>query len=128
MRCQLCKKPLSSAQVWRGNQFCSKSCARRADWAKRERADRMTSGGYAYVKVDGKWVLEHRYVMSQVLGRPLERHEKVIHKDRNHLNNDPTNLELWRVRLRDPSGVRAADYHCPGCRCFEPPKVRYISS
>lgn len=128
MMCPICNRPLTPAQQWRGNEYCSKSCARRADWAKRERSDRMISGGYAYVRVEGRWILEHRHVMSQVLGRPLERHEKVIHKDNNHLNNDPANLELWRVKKRDPLGVRAADYHCPGCRCLEPPKVRYISS
>lgn len=87
----------------------------------------MTSGGYIYVKVEGAWKLEHRYVMEQTLGRPLERHEKVIHKDDDHGNNDPANLELWRVKKKDPSGVRAADYHCAGCRCFDAPKVRYTA-
>jgi hypothetical protein len=88
----------------------------------------MHSGGYIYVKVDGRWVLEHRHIMSVAIGRPLERHEKVIHKDGNHLNNDPKNLELWKVRKRDPSGVLAADYHCSGCRCFDKPKVKYAGS
>lgn len=126
MTCQRCNKPLSPQQQWRKNRFCSKSCARLADWEKRERNDRMVSGGYAYVRVEGRWVLEHRHLMEQTLGRPLERHEKVIHKDRDHLNNAAENLELWRVKKKDPSGVRAADYHCPGCRCFEKPRVRYL--
>ena len=39
-----------------------------------------------------------------------------------HLNgvrsdNRLENLELWK--LSQPSGVRQADYHCPGCRCEE---------
>lgn len=87
----------------------------------------MHSGGYVYVKVEDRWVLEHRWVMSQILGRELERHEWVRHLDGDHTNNVPKNLELRRNRKRDPSGVRAADYHCPGCRCFETPRVRYSS-
>lgn len=39
-------------------------------------------------------VLEHRYVMSQYLGRLLTKEEKVHHKDENKLNNDISNLEL----------------------------------
>lgn len=85
----------------------------------------MSSGGYIYIKIDEKWVLEHRHVMAETLGRPLERHERVVHKDDDNTNNDPANLELWRLRKRDPLGVRAADYHCAGCRCFDAPKVRY---
>lgn len=38
--------------------------------------------------------LEHRYVMAQILGRPLEVWEVVHHKDGNKLNNAPNNLEL----------------------------------
>jgi hypothetical protein len=88
----------------------------------------MRSGKYVYVRVEGKWILEHRHMMSIMLGRPLGRHEKVRHLDGNLTNNDPANLELRMVRQKDPSGIRAADYHCPGCRCFEAPRVRYVPS
>jgi len=43
---------------------------------------------------EGKYCLEHRYVMAQTLGRPLEKWECVHHKDGNKLNNKPDNLEL----------------------------------
>jgi hypothetical protein len=39
-------------------------------------------------------ILEHRYVMSQQLGRLLLDSELVHHKDENKLNNHPDNLEL----------------------------------
>jgi hypothetical protein len=40
------------------------------------------------------YVLEHRLVMAQHLGRPLSRNETVHHKDTNALNNDFSNLQL----------------------------------
>lgn len=40
------------------------------------------------------YILEHRYIMSEMLGRPLTDDEIVHHKDGNKLNNSPGNLEL----------------------------------
>lgn len=39
----------------------------------------------------------HRYVMAQILGRPLETSEQVHHRDGNRMNNDPSNLELRKL-------------------------------
>jgi hypothetical protein len=65
------------------------------------------------------WVLEHRYVLEQLLGRTLLPTETVHHKDGNRAHNDPSNLELW-VKPQ-PTGVRVSDliaycvqYHRPG--------------
>jgi hypothetical protein len=45
---------------------------------------------------DGSWrrVYQHREVMEQKLGRPLEPWENVHHLDGDKANNDPANLEL----------------------------------
>lgn len=53
------------------------------------------------------YVMEHRYVMGQALGRPLVRTENVHHLDGDRSNNDPSNLELWT--RPQPTGVRVED-------------------
>ena len=104
-------------------RFCSKQCwgeARLPNGTTRVNAD-----GYVRVKVPrglsekagwrGRWMPEHRYVMTQMLGRPLDRAEQVHHKNGVKDDNRPENLELWD--RTQPAGVRVSDYHCPGCQC-----------
>lgn len=71
-----------------------------------------SNSGYVWVKspqaVGHKgWILEHRLVMSEILGRPLYADEIVHHKDGDRTNNDPSNLEL--CVKRQPPGQRVVD-------------------
>lgn len=54
----------------------------------------ITSSGYREIFVDGKRILEHRYVAAQKIGRPFRKGEIVHHIDGNKLNNHPDNLQV----------------------------------
>lgn len=52
-------------------------------------------------------IMEHRHVMQQALGRPLERHENVHHRNGDRADNRLENLELWSTM--QPTGQRVID-------------------
>lgn len=54
-----------------------------------------------------KYLFEHRLVMEQMIGRPLEDYETVHHKNGRRDDNSPDNLELWVVPPR--KGQRVED-------------------
>ena len=71
---------------------------------------RNAGSGYLAEKIEtGQWVMQHRLVMSRKLGRDLEPHERVHHRNAIRSDNDPDNLELWTVKHKDPPGARVVD-------------------
>jgi hypothetical protein len=70
--------------------------------------------GYRLISVSGRRIKEHRYVMEQMIGRPLHSYETVHHKNGNKLDNRPENLEIWVGN----HGNGASEAHCPTCTCF----------
>ncbi|WNI19223.1 HNH endonuclease [Actinacidiphila sp. ITFR-21] len=67
---------------------------------------RISAPGHPNVNRHGR-ILEHRKVLADRLGRPLQPGENAHHKNGNRLDNRSENLEL-RVTSQ-PSGQRAAD-------------------
>lgn len=64
--------------------------------------------GYIALRIDGKYVYEHRYLMERMIGRKLERNELVHHKNHDKTDNRPENLELT---TRDKHGKYHAIEH-----------------
>jgi ribosome-binding protein aMBF1 (putative translation factor) len=93
--------------------------------------------GYRKIKVgkghpgadDHGYILEQRHVMQEKLGRPLTSFEYVHHKNGDRTDNRLENLELFNQNTnegaaKDPTGIRASDYHCYGCQCELDNKVQ----
>lgn len=129
-KCRHCEKLFVPTKKSAG-LFCSKKCF--YEFRCPVGSTFVTTQGYVVEKVPegtpgktivtgtqapGRWMFQHRHVMQQKLGRPLQDSETVHHKNANKQDNAPDNLELWNGKSH-PKGVKAGDYHCPGCRCFD---------
>ncbi|MBZ6385097.1 HNH endonuclease [Pantoea piersonii] len=62
------------------------------------RGFRINSAGYKeFTRGEHKGRSEHVVIMEAIIGRRITRNEHVHHKDRNKLNNHPSNLQLLTI-------------------------------
>jgi hypothetical protein len=98
------------------DRFCSLSCTGKSahdTQFKRRSGKFLDKSGYVMLNPVGRTRKnsyqqpEHRAVMERMLGRKLEAHETVHHKNGIRHDNRPENLELWSGR--HGRGQRATD-------------------
>jgi len=103
--CSNCKKVFLGHRSGKTNlKFCSQKCS--IEYMKGKNSPfynggTITAQGYKAVKVGEKYILEHRLIMEEFLGRKLVENEVVHHIDENKLNNNIENLKLMDRKEHD---------------------------
>jgi hypothetical protein len=104
--CQYCQKTFYVYPYRKsGAAFCSRACGSLSKTGKNHNAWKggrnKMKNGYIRIRVDKKYMYEHRFVMEKHLGRPLQQKEVVHHIDGDRTNNRIENLCLMPKKKHD---------------------------
>ena len=55
----------------------------------------LTLTGYVKLKIGGRWIFEHRYIVEKFIGRELSSEEVIHHINKNKQHNNLDNLWLF---------------------------------
>lgn len=108
-------------------RFCGKRCAGLALNPRKEAGE--FAARYRQINTpDGRKMLEHRWVMEQVLGRQLLPTEQVHHINHDRLDNRPENLEVVTAAEHGQRHtIRATTKPCVICgQVFTPHKTKRV--
>ena len=108
--CKHCGKAFSS-QPYRNVVMCSAECVKASRSVRRAKDSVgwyiQAKSGYVVRSFQGRTQLQHRYIMEQHLGRPLEPFENIHHVNGVKDDNRIENLEIWITK--QPQGQRTED-------------------
>ena len=113
-KCECGNEVIASTSALRSGKHKSCGCIRKGEENHNWKGGKITTP-IGYVKQyspqhpnnNAKYVLEHRLVMEEMIGRYLESNEEVHHKNGIRNDNSKENLELW-VKSQPP-GQRVDD-------------------
>lgn len=115
--CGYCQKEFITKK--KTSKYCSFSCAGKVNvtLVKNHRGNtnsgalhwnwkggrKVTGSLYRQIKIDDKWLYEHRVIAEEYLGRKLLPREQVHHINMNHMDNRIENLivvtDSWHTKL-----------------------------
>jgi len=98
-KCRFCKLQIPKTQSHL-SKFCNRLCFKQ--WFIKSNNPMWKGGttfhrGYRYIRINGKYIREHRFIIEKHIGRSLMPFEVVHHINGNKLDNRIENLEILNI-------------------------------